>query len=89
MSSLNDRQTRTLQKVLSRVGKVCVKGVGTWEPAWIHTRKHNDAFDLAFDEWVAKDTKTTRKNLVATSDLFVEAWQRASLLFEDQTAERF
>ena len=80
---------RTLHKVLSRVGKVCVKGVGTWEPAWIHTRKYNDAFDLAFDEWVAKDTKATRTKLVETSDLFVEAWQRASLLFEDQTAEGF
>ncbi len=80
---------RTLHKILGRVGDVCVKGVGTWEPAWIHTRKANDAFDLAFEEWLAKDTKATRTSLVVTSDLFVEAWERASLMYGDREAEGF
>jgi len=79
---------RILHKVLGRVGDVCVKGVGTWEPAWIHTRKANDAFDLAFDEWVAGDDKTTRRKLVETSDLFVEAWEVASTAYTTDLLKR-
>lgn len=80
---------KTLHRVLNNVGNVCVKGVGTWEPAWIHTRKVNDKFDLAFDKWVAKDTKATREELVEASDLFVEAWQRASDMFKHHQVEGF
>ena len=89
LSSLSDKQLRTLRKVLGRVGDVCVKGVATWEPAWMHARKATDAFDLAFDAWVAKDTKASRKKLVETSDEFVAAWGRASDMYEDTQAEGF
>jgi len=80
---------KTLHRILARVGEVCVPGVGTWEPAWIHTRKANDAFDLAFEEWLQDDNGDARKKLVGTADEFVAAWQRASAMYEDTQVEGF
>jgi len=71
-------------KVVAKINRVCVVGMGRDEEVWTSTVPTHDLFWEALKVWDADKTKENRALLTDTAKDWIGAWREASVEYQER-----
>jgi hypothetical protein len=74
--------TEVCKRVVAKIGKFTVKGIGKDETVWEATTPTHDIFWDALIKWDTEATDENKKALVAAAEDWIGAWREASVEYQ-------